>query len=166
MILETKLKFYTSPETGKLISFVSITKNQKLKGVREDSDYKKKICVLSPYLVGVVVPKTLYDVSLVEMQNGKGYIVVSADPFLFEAKIKECVIPKAIYKLSAEFGNKKIFFDPLEGSTPSSKTLDGALKALACRNDIKDKELVIVNFKEKGLAIIRKMKADGYYVKA
>lgn len=42
MTLKTKLKFYISNETGKLVSFVSITKTNKLKGVREDSNCKKK----------------------------------------------------------------------------------------------------------------------------
>lgn len=165
MILETKLKFYTSPESGKLVSFVSITKTKKLKGVREDSNYKKKICVLSSDLVGTILPNTLYNVSLTEMRNGKGYIAISANPVLFETKIEDCVVPKVIYKVTAKFGNKTIFFDPVDGSTPASKTLEGALTALEKRNDIADKELVIANFKEKGVAIIRKMKADGYYVK-
>lgn len=44
MTQETKLKFYTSQETGKLVSFVSVTKANRLKGVREDSDCKKKNC--------------------------------------------------------------------------------------------------------------------------
>lgn len=166
MTLKTKLKFYISNETGKLVSFVSITKTNKLKGVREDSNCKKKICVLSSDLAGTILPNTLYNVGLVEMRSGKGYIVVSADPVLFDAKIEDCVIPKVIYKVSAKFGNKTIFFDPIDGESESSRTLEGALKVLEERNDIADKELVIADFKERGVAIIRKMQNDGYYVKA
>ena len=54
MTQETKLKFYTSQETGKLVSFVSVTKAKRLKGVREDSDCKKKIVVLSSDLTRFV----------------------------------------------------------------------------------------------------------------
>ena len=40
------------------------------------------------------------------------------------------------------------------------------MKALEVREDIANKELVITDFKEKGLETIRQMEADGYYVKA
>lgn len=73
---------------------------------------------------------------------------------------------KAVYKVSVKFGNKTIFFDPLDGKSDSSRTLQGALKALEVREDIANKELVITDFKEKGLETIRQMEADGYYVKA
>lgn len=162
-MFETKLKFYTSTTSGKLVSFVRETRTDKLKGVREDSDCKKKICVLSSDLVGAIIPNTLYDVQLIEMKSKKGYVAISASPVLFNAKIEDCVIPKAIYKVSATFGNKTIFFDPLDGKSESSRTLNGALKELESRNDIADKELVIANFKEKGNSIIQTMQSDGYY---
>lgn len=85
MTQETKLKFYTSQETGKLVSFVSVTKANRLKGVREDSDCKKKIVVLSSDLTDSLKPNVLYNVILTEMKNKKGYVVKSASPVLFEA---------------------------------------------------------------------------------
>lgn len=157
MTQETKLKFYTSQETGKLVSFVSVTKAKRLKGVREDSDCKKKIVVLSSDLTDSLKPNVLYNVILTEMKNKKGYVVKSASPVLFEAEIDQCIIPKAVYKVSVKFGNKTIFFDPLDGKSDSSRTV---------REDIANKELVITDFKEKGLETIRQMEADGYYVKA
>ena len=163
MTQETKLKFYTSQETGKLVSFVSVTKAKRLKGVREDSDCKKKIVVLSSDLTDSLKPNVLYNVILTEMKNKKGYVVKSASPVLFEAEIDQCIIPKAVYKVSVKCGNKTIFFD---GKSDSSRTLQGALKALEVREDIANKELVITDFKEKGLETIRQMEADGYYVKA
>lgn len=166
MTQETKLKFYTSQETGKLVSFVSVTKAKRLKGVREDSDCKKKIVVLSSDLTDSLKPNVLYDVTLAEMRNKKGYVVKSASPVLFEAKIDQCIISKVVYKVSAKFGNKTIFFDPLDGKSDSSRTLQGALKALEARDDIANKELVITDFKERGLEIICQMNADGYYIKA
>lgn len=165
MTQETKLKFYTSQETGKLVSFVSVTKAKRLKGVREDSDCKKKIVVLSSDLTDSLKPNVLYNVILTEMKNKKGYVVKSASPVLFETEIDQCIIPKAVYKVSVKFGNKTIFFDPLDGKSDSSRTLQGALKALEVREDIANKELVITDFKEKGLETIRQMEADGYYVK-
>ncbi|MFS2368539.1 hypothetical protein AAH158_10905, partial [Parabacteroides merdae] len=82
------------------------------------------------------------------MKNKKGYVVKSASPVLFEAEIDQCIIPKAVYKVSVKFGNKTIFFDPLDGKSDSSRTLQGALKALEVREDIANKELVITDFKE------------------
>ena len=89
MTQETKLKFYTSQETGKLVSFVSVTKAKRLKGVRDDSDCKKKIVVLSSDLTDSLKPNVLYNVILTEMKNKKGYVVKSATPVLFEAEIAQ-----------------------------------------------------------------------------
>mgnify|MGYP000124314191 CR=1 FL=1 len=157
----TKLKFYTSETTGQLISFVYITKTGLLKGVREDSDRNKKIVVLSPELKDSLKPNVLYDVELADMRSGKGYIVKSATPVLFQASVNKRIIPRKVYKVSAKFGNKAIFFDPLGGKSDSSRTLQGALKALEAREDIADKELVIADFKEKCLELLRRMKEDG-----
>lgn len=103
MTQETKLKFYTSQETGKLVSFVSVTKAKRLKGVREDSDCKKKIVVLSSDLTDSLKPNVLYNVILTEMKNKKGYVVKSASPVLFEAEIDQCIIPRRYtrYRLSS-----------------------------------------------------------------
>ena len=72
MTLErTQLKFATSARTGEIIGFVSRhSKTKQLRGVREDSPYKKKICVLSEDLKGKVMPNVLYSVELKPMHSG------------------------------------------------------------------------------------------------
>ena len=100
MTQETKLKFYTSQETGKLVGFVSVTKTKRLKGVREDSDCKKKIVVLSSDLTDSLKPNVLYNVILAEMKNKKGYVVKSASPVLFEAEIDQCYTKGGIQSIS------------------------------------------------------------------
>ena len=65
------MKFVKSPKTGKLVGFVSRTKDNILKGVREESVYRKRICILSEELEGVVLPDTLYDV---ELKRIRGHI--------------------------------------------------------------------------------------------
>ena len=64
MIEKTQLKFVKSEKSGELIGFVSKTKDNILKGVREDSIYKKRICILAEELKGSVLPNTLYEVAV------------------------------------------------------------------------------------------------------
>lgn len=95
---KTQIKFAQSESTGELIGFVSRhSKTQKLMGVREDSRFGKKICVLSEELKGAVQPNKLYAVELKAMHNGSGYVVVSATPILFNAQVDTLIIPKSIY---------------------------------------------------------------------
>ncbi len=56
MIEKTQLKFVKSEKTNELIGFVSKTKDNKLKGVREDSMYGKRICILAEELKGASSP--------------------------------------------------------------------------------------------------------------
>ena len=67
----TQLKFVKSERTGELVGFVSKTKDNVLKGVREDSIYRKRICLLSEELKGSVLPNILYEVELKPMHSGK-----------------------------------------------------------------------------------------------
>ena len=166
MTEKSQLKFVKSEETGELIGFVSRhAKTRKLKGVREDSRFRKKICVLSDRLKKRILPNILYDVELKAMYNGNGYIVEEAIPVLFEAHIESVVIPKAVYQIAIKFGNKTIYFDPIEGKTSSSRTVSGVIDVLNERHDIDNRQTVIADFKKRAQELLRRMEIDGYYFK-
>lgn len=163
MALETsQVKFAKSEETGELIGFVSRhSKTKKLKGVRENSIYGKKICVLSEELKGTIVPNQLYNVELKAMHQGNGYVVVSAIPALFKAVVETVLISGSIYQVKITFGNKTIYFDPKDGRSWSSRTREGVIKALTTRSDIENPEAVMQEFKAQAKELTHRMKADG-----
>lgn len=164
MVLEkTQLKFAKSERNGELIGFVSRNAStNKLKGVREDSRFKKKICLLSAELKGIVLPNVLYAVEMKAMHNESGYVVVAATQVLFTAKVESIVVLKSIYQVTITFGNKVIYFDPKDGKGPSSRTCEGVLEILHERQDINDKECVIEEFLKQANKLVGRMEMDGY----
>ena len=149
---KSQLKFARSEETGELIGFVSRhSKTRKLMGVREDSRFGKQICVLSEDLKGTLEPNILYSVELKPMHKANGYVVVAATPVLFQAHVETVIVP-----------NKKIFFDPKDGKSVMSRTIDGVLEILKGRKDIKYKEGVITDYLNQARALVRRMESDGF----
>ncbi|RHH14482.1 hypothetical protein DW228_06695 [Bacteroides fragilis] len=166
MTEKTQIKFVKSKETDELISFVSrLPKTKKLNGVRENSQFGKKICVLAEHLKGIIQTDVLYDVELKAMYNKNGYIVVSATPALFEAQMETIIVPKAVYKVNIVFGYKHVIFDPKDGKSPSYRSIDAIIELLNERVDLKHKEEVITDFKKRAQLILNQMKVDGYIVK-
>lgn len=158
----TQLKFATSEKTGEIIGFVSRhSKTKQLRGVREDSPYKKKICVLSEDLKGQVKPNVLYSVELKAMHSGNGFVVVEATPLLFQATINTVVVPREVYRITINFGNKTIYFDPLHGKTYSSRTVAGVVSLLERRIDIENLEEVIDSFRTETEKLLQRMVDDG-----
>lgn len=163
---KSQVKFTKCERTGDLIGFVSRNaKTKKLKGVREDSEFGKQVCVLSSHLQGTLIPNLLYDVELKAMHRKNGFVVISATPVLFKAQIELVVIPKITYQIKVIFGNKVIYFDPKDGKTASSKTLEGVLKILSERKDVENLDEVITDFSKKAMTLIRQMQADGFFFK-
>ena len=163
-IEKTQIKFAQSEQTGELIGFVSRhSKTQKLMGVREDSRFGKKICVLSEDLKGTIQPNKLYAVELKPMHNGSGYVVVKASPMLFQAQV-DTLIPKSIYQVTVTFGNKTVFFDPKDGKSASSRTLGGVIKLLREREDIENPELVIDDLTQQAKLVVKRMQSDGFFI--
>ena len=159
---KSQLKFARSEETGELIGFVSRhSKTRKLMGVREDSRFGKQICVLSEDLKGTLEPNILYSVELKPMHKANGYVVVAATPVLFQAHVETVIVPKTLYQVTVTFGNKKIFFDPKDGKSVMSRTIDGVLEILKGRKDIKYKEGVITDYLNQARALVRRMESDG-----
>lgn len=166
-IEHTQLKFVVSPETGETIGFVSRPwQSNKLKGVRENSIFGKKICVLADDLKGKILPDIPYMVELKPMHSGKGYVVVRATPKLFPAVVETTVISKSIYQVTVHFGNKTVYFDPKDGNKSSSRTIKGVVELLNDRTDIENKELVIKEFKRQAFSLVRCMQVEGYVFSA
>lgn len=162
---KTQLKFVKSPKTGKFVGFVSKTKDNILKGVREESIYRKRICILSEELERMVLPDTLYDVELKPMHRKNGYVVTSAVRVLFNATVESFVVPGKKYQVIVHFGGKTVYFDPLNGRTSSSRTKAGVLAILNKRNDISNQNGVISDFLDRAEEVIRQMREDGYDVR-
>lgn len=164
MIVEkSQLKFAKSGDSGELIGFVSRQpKTQKLMGVREDSRFGKKICVLSEELKGTLLPNKLYAVELKAMHHGTGYVVISAAPILFTAQVDTLIVPKSIYQVTVSFGNKTVFFDPKDGKSASSRTLSGVIKLLRERDDVEDISGVIETLTRQATMLVRRMESEGY----
>lgn len=155
---QTQLKFAVSQKTGELIGFVSRhSKTKQLRGVREDSPYRKKICVLSEDLKGTILPDVLYVVELKAMRTGKGFVVVKATPKVFEVDF----IRKGDYAVVMQFGLKCICFDPVNGKTYNSRTEKGVIAQLMRRTDIKDPGTVVERFRIEAEDIRRKMAEAG-----
>lgn len=166
MIEKTQLKFVKSEKTGELIGFVSKTKDNKLKGVREDSVYKKRICILADQLKGSILPNTLYEVELKPMHGSKnGYVVTAATQVFFNATIESFIVPKKRYQVIVNFGGKTVYFDPLKGKTSSSRTKEGVLEILNKRNDIANQNNVISDFLDRADELILQMQEDGYTIR-
>jgi len=142
--------------------YFTFSQAAKLMGVREDSRFGKQICVLSEDLKGTIEPNILYSVELKPMHNAKGYVVVAATPVLFQAHVETIIVPKTLYQVTVTFGNKKIFFDPKDGKSAMSRTIDGVLEILKGRKDIRHQESVINDYLNQAQALVRRMESDGF----
>ena len=147
---------------GMPTTVVVASETRKLMGVREDSRFGKQICVLSEDLKGTLEPNILYSVELKPMHKANGYVVVAATPVLFQAHVETVIVPKTLYQVTVTFGNKKIFFDPKDGKSVMSRTIDGVLEILKGRKDIKYKEGVITDYLNQARALVRRMESDGF----
>ena len=160
--VQTKLKFVKSEKTGAIVSFVSQNpKTGRICGVRQDSQYPKKICILDKKLVSEVLLNVLYDVTMIPMTEKNGYVVIEMTPVEFKATISTTYVKKAIYRVEVKFGNKTIVFDPMDGKKDTIRTLKGCLSVLEKRVDIKDITQVVADFQESANKLLNYMRADG-----
>jgi hypothetical protein len=163
-IEKSQIKFAKSEQTGEIIGFVSRhSKTKQLKGVRENSTFGKKICLLSEDLKGTIHPNILYQVELKTMHQRNGYVVVSATPVLFKAHIETVIVPRSIYRIQISFGNKTVYFDPKNGKTDSSKTIAGVVEVLSVRKDIEDLEKVVEEFRKLAANLIQQMEKTAIF---
>ena len=161
-IERTQIKFALSKGGGEIIGFVSRnSKTKKLKGVRENSTYGKKIVVLSEDLKGKISPNLLYEVELKEMHNGNGFVAISAKLVKFPASFETTIEMREAYQIRILFGNKTIYFDPMNGRSPSSRTIQGVVGVLKCRQDIEDIDNVLLEFRAKSQQLVKIMTSHG-----
>ncbi len=164
--VHTKLKFIKSEQTGAYVSFVSQNpKTGRICGVRQDSEYPKKICILDKKLMCDVLLNVLYDATLVPMAEKNGYVVIEITPVQFKATIEITYVPKSIYVVEVKFGNKVIRFDPKDGRKESIRSIEGCKNILEKRIDIKDVTQVVDDFIDSATDIMRKFINDGLYEK-
>ena len=146
-VVRTKMKFIKSASTGFTVGFVSRNpKTGMWRGVRQDSTFPKKVCVLDKKLIPYTLLNKLYDVAMIPMRNGDGYVVVEAVPVVFSVKVNSTHVPKLIYRVEAKFGEKTIIFDPMEGQRASVRNMWGAVEALSKRTDVKDLPQAVEEF--------------------
>ncbi len=162
----TRVKFTKSKKTGLPHGFVSqnpVTK--RINGVREDSKFPKSICLVDPKIASQIVLDALYKVAIVPMRDRNGYIVIEAEPYLFNALIETCYVPKACYIIEVKFGNQIIRFDPKDGKKESMRTLSGCRALLEKRMDIANLDEVLEEFTDAATELIKKYRRDGFYYK-
>ena len=165
-IEKVRLKFEESKETKAIIGFVSRSSTTwKLRGVSENDDCPKKICVLAEDLKGLIEPGIVYEVELRPMRKGNGFIVISATRPKYEAAFETTVIEKTVYQVLIIFGHKIIYFDPKDGNSPSSRTIAGVEKALRKRQDLVDTEKVIERFRIEAEKLLDRIEQDGYIIR-
>ncbi len=160
--IRTKIKFIKSEQTGAYIGFVSQNPDtNRYRGVRQDTEYPKKVCVLSSDLTCEILTNVLYDVVLVPMNEANGFVVVEATPHEFTATVETSYIKGVTYKVDVKFGNKVITFDPYKGEMKSMRDLGMCRSLLEKRVDIKNIMQVVEDFDIAANTIIAQMFDDG-----
>lgn len=162
----TKLKFKKSEKSGLLVGFVSQNpKTGRIKGVREDSEFPKQVCVVDASISPEIIVGALYNAAIVPMYQKKGFIVIEATPHQFKADIEVCYVPKAIYMVNVKFGNKTITFDPKDGRKESTRSLAAVKQLLERRIDIRNITQVVEDFVDAANDMLKKFDRDGFYVR-
>lgn len=160
---KTRLKFYKSDTNGSYVSFVSINRvSGCVNGVRSDSPYPKVICLLDKKLAYEILPNVLYEVELTLTAKRNAYIVTSAVPREFTAKIITSYVPKIEYRIDVKFGNKTITFDPMNGIKQSVRKFSVCRAMLEKRVDIRNLMRVLEDFDAQANALLNRMIADGF----
>jgi hypothetical protein len=159
----TKLKFVRSEISGAPVSFVSQNpKTGRICGVRQDSSYPKKICIVDKLLSPQIIVNALYDCTLIPMSDKNGYVVIAAEPVQFKAVISSAYIKNNIYVVEVKFGNKIIRFDPFNGKKESVKDIAACKSVLEKRIDIEDITQVVKDFERAAGNIVHLMERDKY----
>lgn len=149
-VVKTLLKFKESKRNGDLIGFVYVNKKGDLFGVREEDlkHREKKVCILSATIdKASVKPNVLYEVTLSDMPNYRGYIVETISLVKHKAKVYTDISKKECQAILA-YGNKKIYYNPLKGKSPFSSTSEGALSLVNGFGCIANKSEAIKEFKK------------------
>ncbi len=161
----TRLNCKKSDKSRLLIGFVSQNpKTGRIKGVREDSEFPKQVCIVDQAIAPEIIVGALYQVAIVPMYKKKGFIVIEAAPYQFKADISTCYVPKAVDVVQVKFGNKTIVFDPKDGNKASTRTIAGVKALLERRIDVQNITQVADDVLEAATDLMEKYERDGFYV--
>jgi len=89
----------------------------------------------------------LYEVTLSDMPNYRGYIVETISLVKHKAKVYTDISKKECQAILA-YGNKTIYYNPLKGKSPFSSTSEGALSLVNGIGCIANKSEAIKEFKK------------------
>lgn len=160
----TKLKFVKSEESGAPVSFVSQNpKTGRICGVRQDSEYPKKIAIVDKMLANEIMMNVLYDCTLIPMSAKNGYVVIAAEPVQFKAEVVTSYVKNTIYQVEVKFGNKILRFDPWKGHKESVRSFAKCKEVLEKRMDVKDVMQVVEDFEKAANYVITMMERDRYH---
>ena len=156
--IKTSLKFQRSDRDK--VTFVSYVRKERgsWKGCHENEGCKKKIVLADIELAKGLLENVLYDTILVPMKECMGFVAISAEPVKFVARINT-IIDDDKYMVEVKFGHKTIVFDPTS-PMDNRRSIDGIIKTLLKRIDIKNPEQVICDFKESAEIVMAYYKAD------
>ncbi len=161
-ILKTKLKFKRLASSGLLTSFVSADKsNGYLYGVRENDPKPKKIVLVDKSLSSTLSEDVLYMVEMTPMASGNGYVVVRAKTMQFPATLRVNYVPRAVYSIEINFGNRTLKFNPLDGRKDTVCNFTKCRQYLSKQQDIKNLDKVLSDFTKAGKSLLARMEADG-----
>lgn len=170
--IRTKLKFIKSDKNGALISFISQNPiTGRIRGVRQDSRYYKKIVLVDQKIANRILVNVLYDCVLIPMmpqakKRGAttpfvpGYIAIEAEPVRFQATVTTQYIRGVKYLVEVTFGNKTVRFDPFAGQKETVKSLAACKAFLEKRLDIADLPHVLEDFEMAAINLVELMKQD------
>lgn len=162
----TKLKFKRSERSNLIVGFASKnTRTGRIKGVREEDNILKRVCVVDESIAPNIILGVLYDVAMVPMKHRNGYVVIEAKPYKFKVVVEINYVRNAVYMVNVKFGNKNIIFDPKDGRKESSRSIEAVKAMLEERVDIMDKEEAIEDFLAAANEILKRYEQDGFYVK-
>lgn len=159
----TKLKFIRSEVSGAPVSFISQNpKTGRVCGVRQESPYPKKICIVDKLLSGQIMMNALYDCTLIPMADKNGYVVIEAEPVQFKAKVSSTYIKGNVYLVEVKFGNKTLRFDPFNGKKESVKDMAACKAVLEKRIDVKNVMQVVEDFEKAASTMLTLLNRDKY----
>lgn len=143
-IIKTNIKFQKN-ERDIFQGFVTKNEHGSWRGCRENSVASKKIVLLDPRQVQIVIKEnTLYQCTLIPMRSDCGFIVIQATPVLFQART-ETIVRNGVYKVMVKFGNKIITYDPTSKSEKRNN-IQGIADYLRKRDDLKYANAVAAEF--------------------
>lgn len=141
--IKTNIKFKQN-ERGAFYGFVTKNERGSWRGCNENSDARKKIVFVDEHEETDIITGALYQVTLIPMASGKGFIALNAKLVQFDAKINT-EVEEHTYRVTVQFGQKTIVYDPTSKNTKKNN-IQTIANLLRSRIDLKSKDAVAEEF--------------------